>query len=64
VSDAPPDYLAGMLRAIVGLEITVSSVVGKFKGSQNRSAEDRAGVDAALRSAGRSTAELDELVPS
>ena len=44
VSDAPADYIEGMLRAIVGFEITFNGVVGKFKGSQNRSAADRAGV--------------------
>jgi transcriptional regulator len=63
VGDAPGDYIEEMLRAIVGFEIQVSSIVGKFKGSQNRSAADRAGVDAALRAAGRSSAEITELVP-
>ena len=63
VSDAPGDYSEAMLRAIVGFEIRVSSIVGKFKGSQNRSAADRAGVDAALRAAGRSSAEVTELLP-
>ena len=63
VSDAPGDYIEEMLRAIVGFEIRVSSIVGKFKGSQNRSAADRAGGDAALRAAGRSSAEVTELLP-
>jgi transcriptional regulator len=63
VSDAPADYIDGMLRAIVGFEIEVSSVVGNFKGSQNRSVADRAGVNAALRTAGRRPDELAELVP-
>jgi len=55
VSDAPPDYLDAMLKAIVGIEIEVARVEGKFKLSQNRSAEDRTGVvlglgsDAALQ---------------
>lgn len=44
VSDAPPDYVAQMLRAIVGVEIAVGSLVGKWKLSQNRSAADRLGV--------------------
>jgi transcriptional regulator len=44
VSDAPPDYLQAMLQAIVGIEIEVARVEGKFKLSQNRSAEDRTGV--------------------
>jgi transcriptional regulator len=63
VGDAPADYIEGMLRAIVGFEITVSEAVGKFKGSQNRSVADRAAVAAALRAAGRNADELAELVP-
>jgi len=63
VSDAPADYLEAMLRAIVGFEIEVASVLGKFKGSQNRSAADRAGVTAALRAEGRGPQELAEIVP-
>lgn len=48
VTDAPADYIDGMLRAIVGVEITVESFAGKAKWSQNRSTEDRAGVIAGL----------------
>jgi transcriptional regulator len=44
VSDAPDDYVQQMLRAIVGIEIPLTRLVGKWKVSQNRSAEDRAGV--------------------
>ncbi|WP_119291272.1 FMN-binding negative transcriptional regulator [Azohydromonas sediminis] len=44
VSDAPPDYIAQMLRAIVGIEIAVTRLEGKFKLSQNRDAADRRGV--------------------
>ena len=44
VSDAPPDYVDTMLKAIVGIEIEVTRLEGKFKLSQNRSAEDRTGV--------------------
>ncbi len=51
VTDAPPDYIAAMLRAIVGIEITLTSLVGKWKVSQNRSPADRAGVVQALRGA-------------
>ena len=50
VSDAPPDYLDAMLKAIVGIEIEVTRVEGKFKLSQNRSAEDRTGVVLGLES--------------
>jgi transcriptional regulator len=63
VSDAPADYIEGMLRAIIGFEIKVSSTVGKFKGSQNRSSADRGGVGAGLRKEGRSANEIDELAP-
>ena len=63
VSDAPADYLESMLAAIVGFEITVTRVVGKFKGSQNRPAADRAEVAAALRREGRDAAEVVQLVP-
>ena len=44
VTDAPPDYLDAMLKAIVGIEIEVTRVEGKFKLSQNRDAADRTGV--------------------
>ena len=44
VADAPADYLDAMLKAIVGIEIEVTRVDGKFKLSQNRDAEDRTGV--------------------
>ena len=49
VGDAPDDYIAGMLRAIVCIEIPLTALVGKYKLSQNRSAADRAGVMAALQ---------------
>jgi transcriptional regulator len=50
VADAPPDYIDTMLRAIVGIEIEVTRLEGKFKLSQNRSAEDRTGVVLGLES--------------
>jgi transcriptional regulator len=49
VTDAPPEYIDGQLRAIVGVELTVTSVEAKQKLSQNRSELDRAGVVAGLR---------------
>jgi transcriptional regulator len=52
VSDAPDDYVQQMLRAIVGIEIPVARLVGKWKVSQNRSAADRAGVVAGLHALG------------
>lgn len=44
VGDAPADYLAMMKRAIVGIEIEVQRWTGKWKVSQNHSAERQAGV--------------------
>ncbi len=44
LSDAPEDYVASMLKGIVGLEIAVTSIEGKAKLSQNRSLEDEASV--------------------
>lgn len=44
VDDAPADYIATMLKAIVGIEIPITRWQGKWKISQNRSAADRAGV--------------------
>lgn len=52
VDDAPGDYVARMLQGIVGIELAVARLEGKWKMSQNRSADDRAGVVAGLR-AGR-----------
>jgi len=49
VTDAPERYVAGQLRAIVGVSLDVESVEGKVKLSQNRSAEDVAGVIAGLK---------------
>ncbi len=51
VSDAPDEFVQQMLRAIVGIEITLSSLVGKWKVSQNRSAADREGTARGLAAA-------------
>jgi len=48
VNDAPADYVQPMLRAIVGIEIAVDRLVGKWKISQNRSDADRLGAAAGL----------------
>jgi len=44
VDDAPEAYIAGQLRAIVGVELVIDRIDAKVKLSQNRSAEDVAGV--------------------
>ena len=48
VADAPADYIAGLLRAIVGIRIELSRIEGKWKLSQNRPQADRTGVADAL----------------
>ena len=48
VSDAPSSYIDTMLEAIVGIEIPIARLVGKWKASQNRSVPDRDGVVAGL----------------
>jgi transcriptional regulator len=52
VSDAPEPFVAAQLRGIVGIEVTVSDLTGKWKVSQNRPEADRAGVAAGLGAAG------------
>jgi transcriptional regulator len=49
VEDAPEDFIATQLKAIVGIEMTVEKLLGKWKASQNRPAQDREGVVAGLR---------------
>ena len=44
VDDAPPDYIDKMVRGIVGVELLIQTLEGKRKLSQNRSAEDIAGI--------------------
>ena len=57
VSDAPEDFIDATLRAIVGIEIKLSSLRGKWKVSQNRTPADRDGVVYGLRSLGGTEAE-------
>lgn len=44
VDDAPPDFIDSQLRAIVGLEIDITAIQGKWKMSQNRPTDDAKGV--------------------
>ena len=44
ISDAPQDYIEQRLAGIVGVEITVTDIQGKFKLSQNQSVENKNGV--------------------
>lgn len=49
IDDAPTNYIASQMKGIVGIEMVVTRREGKWKMSQNRSAEDVSGVIAGLR---------------
>jgi transcriptional regulator len=51
VSDAPTDYIAGQMKAIIGIEIPIGRIEGKWKMSQNKDGADREGVIKGMRSA-------------
>lgn len=56
VADAPGDYIEGQLRGIVGIEIPIARLLGKWKVSQNRPESDRKGVTKGLQELGKSDA--------
>jgi len=60
VADAPPQFVGGLLKAIVGIEITVERVEGKLKASQNRDEADARGAAEGLR--GRGAEEMARLI--
>jgi transcriptional regulator len=57
ITDAPIDYIDKMLSAIVGLEIPVTRLLGKWKVSQNQPEANRRGVVAGLRETGGENAD-------
>lgn len=59
VSDAPEEFTDKMLQAIVGIEIQITKLVGKWKVSQNRPVPDKLGVVAGL--IGRDDAQSKEM---
>lgn len=62
VDDAPDDFVAGQLKGIVGIEIVIDRVEGKWKMSQNRTVEDRGRVAAGLKELGAPQAETGKIV--
>ncbi len=54
VSDAPESYIDGQIKGIIGLEINLTALEGKWKVSQNRAVLDRKGVAANLAALGNS----------
>lgn len=63
ISDAPSGFIENQLKGIVGIEIPIARLVGKWKVSQNRSAADQQGVIAGLHGAGdRESGQMARLV--
>ncbi|HLK16492.1 MAG TPA: FMN-binding negative transcriptional regulator [Fimbriimonadaceae bacterium] len=58
VTDAPADYIEKLVGAIVGIEIVIDRLEGKWKVSQNQPESNRAGVVKSLREANLEMAEL------
>ncbi len=52
VSDAPEEYVGSLTKGIVGLELTITRLEGKWKVSQNRPVDDRAGIVKGLEDLG------------
>lgn len=62
VDDAPEPFVAAQLNGIIGIEIPIARIEGKWKVSQNRTTQDREGVVAGLREQGEPSAPMAELV--
>jgi len=62
VADAPDEYVQTMLRAIAGIRIPLTRLVGKWKISQNRSQADRMGVADGLGPGTDDTREMARLI--
>lgn len=58
VSDAPDDYVAERMCGIVGIEISITRLTGKWKVSQNQTQENREGVVEGLRETGSAEARV------
>ncbi len=52
VTDAPADFIESMVKMIVGIEIPIARVQGKWKMSQNRAMPDRLGTVTGLKKRG------------
>ncbi|WP_281250612.1 FMN-binding negative transcriptional regulator [Thioalkalivibrio denitrificans] len=58
VSDAPPDYIERIMAAIVGVEMVITKLLGKWKVSQNQSTRNQIGVIAGLKDTGLPESEV------
>lgn len=55
ITDAPQDYIQAMLKAIIGVKITISKIEGKRKLSQNKTPENQQGVIQGLTSSDKAS---------
>lgn len=62
VDDAPESFIAAQMKGVIGIEIPISRIEGKWKVSQNRPAADREGVVAGLLAQGRQSEAMAALV--
>ena len=62
VEDAPPDFVSAQLKGIIGMEIPIARIEGKWKMSQNRPEADRIGVVEGYREQGEASAAIGNLV--
>ena len=53
MEDAPPEYMDGMVRAVMGVELTIQRLEGKWKASQNRPETARRALVEGLRNTGK-----------
>jgi transcriptional regulator len=53
VRDAPEDYIESQLKGIIGIEVKIRQIQGKWKVSQNRPVPDRVGVSEGLTAEGQ-----------
>lgn len=62
VGDAPPPYIEKMLSLIVGFELTITDLTGKWKLSQNHPVANRQGVVEGLASAGADAKQIADML--
>ncbi len=55
MTDSPDDFINGMLKGVVGIEIIIKDIIGAFKLGQNKPAEDLQGAGENLLKAGNET---------
>ena len=64
VTDAPPTFIQSQIKGIIGLEIEIAEISGKWKVSQNRPVADRVGVAEGLEKEAAGAPDMARLVRS